>query len=309
MNLKFVLVIFGLFGLTSLWAKTVIVPKRETAKSYLLSLTNLKNNEILKFESKNGKFVLPEELDGEFSIQISFTDKWGRIIQGQEPKIIKIISKIKAPEETVAKNIENETKVGLIFSPYFSQGQYQADLENNLSGIKKIDGSLNGIGIKTILNIKSIPKYYIGLERFQGTSKKADLNVSEVSIQYEFLGAKNISGIKAMTGVAANSAELQGGFQDGEDTVNPKIEALSAYAMGSLEYIKYFNKFNLNTNFVIGLSLNYYRYSVSQILNYKFNDTLAVGPWVEYSRYENGNSQGSITSNLLSIGLNLSLNL
>jgi hypothetical protein len=42
---------------------------------------------------------------------------------------------------------------------------------------------------------------------------------------------------------------------------------------------------------------------------YKFNDTIAVGPWAEYSRYENGNNQGSITSNLLSVGLNLSLNL
>jgi hypothetical protein len=309
MNLKFVLVIFGLFGLTSLWAKTVIVPKRETAKTYLLSLTNLKNNETLKFESKNGKFELPEELDGEFSIQISFTDKWGRIIQGQEPRIVKIISKIKAPEETVAKNIKDETTVGIIFAPYFSQGQYQADLENNLSGIRKIDGSLSGLGIKTILNIKSIPQYYIGLERFQGTSEKADLNFSEVSIQYKFLGANNTSGIMAKTGLALNSAELQGGFQDGEDTVTPEIQALSAYALGSLEYIKSFSKFNFTTNCIIGFSLNYYRYSVSQFLNYKFNNTITVGPWAEYSKYENGNSEGSITSNLLSIGLNLSLNL
>lgn len=309
MNLKYVFFIFLVLSFSSLWAKTVIVPKRENAKSYVLSLTNLKNNENLKFESKNGKFELPEELDGEFSIQISFTDKWGRIIQGQEPRIVKIISKIKASEETVAKNIKNETTIGFIFAPYFAQGQYQADLENNLSGIRRIDGSLSGLGIKTILNIKSIPQYYIGLERFQGTSKEADLNISEVSIQYKFLGASHTSGIKGMTGVALNSAELQGGFQDGEDTVTPKIDALSTYAMAGLEYIKSFNKFYLMTNCIVGLSLNYYRYSFSQIINYKFNDTIAVGPWAEYSRYENGNNQGSITSNLLSVGLNLSLNL
>ncbi len=309
MNLKFVFLIIGLCSLTSLWAKTVIVPKREAAKIYLLSLTNLKNNETLKFESKIGKFELPEDLDGEFSIQISFTDIWGRIIQGQEPRIIKIISKTKVPEETVEKNIKDETTVGLIFAPYFALGQYQADLGNNLSGIKKIDGSLSGIGIKTILNFKSISKYYIGLERFQGTSKEADLNISEVSIHYQFLGANKTSEIKANTGVAFNSAELQGGFQAGEDNVNPKIQALSAYALGSLEYIKSFNKFNFTTNGLLGLSLTYYRYSVSQILHYKFNETLAVGPWAEYSKYENGNSQGSISSNLLSIGVNLKLNL
>lgn len=309
MNLRAIFLMIGLFGLTSVGAKTVIVPKRQTAKSYLLSLTNLKNNEILKFESKNGQFELPEELDGEFSIHISFTDKWGRIIQSREPRIIKIISKIKTPEEIVEKDIKNETKIGFIFAPYFSQGQYQADLENNLSGIRKIDGSLSGIGIKTILNIKSIPEYYIGLERFQGTSKEADLSLSEVSIQYKFMDENNTSGIMARTGIAFNSAEVKGLFQDEEDTVNPEVQALSAYALGSLGYMKNFNRFNFTTNAVFGLSLNYYRYSFSQYMYFKYNDTIAIGPWAEYSRYENGNNKGSITANLVSIGLNLNLNL
>jgi hypothetical protein len=292
------------------WAKTVIVPKRETAKSYILTLTNISTKKTLEFESKKGKFELPEDLDGEFSLQVSFIDKWGRKVEGQEPKIIKIISKITQVDKEAP--IENPTKhsFGIVFAPYSANGTYQADLGNNSSSLKKIKEPLSAFGIKTILKFQSFPKYLIGLERFQGTSSNAKINFTEVSFSYEMFSQESKKeNFKAEPGLAFNSAQLTGQFSDGEDTVNPDIKATSAFIYGKLSYLRNIESIGLRSEAIIGASINYFRYSFSQSINYRFNSRYKAGPWFQYAKFENGSSSGSIQSNLFSLGLMLDASL
>jgi hypothetical protein len=310
MRSPFIILLFLLISLEVSWAKTVIVPKRETAKSYILSLTNISTNKTLEFESKKGKFELPEDLDGEFSLQVSFIDKWGRKIEGQEPKIIKIISKIAKKEKEDALEKQTKHSFGIVFAPYTASGTYEADLGNNSSGLKKIKEPLSAFGIKTILKFQSIPKYLIGLERFQGTSSNAKINFTEVSVSYEIFSKETKKeNFKAEPGLAFNSAQLTGQFKDGEDTVNPDIKAISGYIYGKLSYLRNIESIGLKSEGIIGASMNYFRYSFSQSINYRFNNSFSAGPWIQYAKFENGSSGGSIQSNLLSLGIILNANL
>jgi hypothetical protein len=310
MRTPFLILLFLLICLEVSWGKTVIVPKRETAKSYILSLTNISTNKTLEFESKKGKFELPQDLDGEFSLQVSFIDKWGRRIEGQEPKIIKIISKIAKADKSTP--LENQTKdsFGIVFAPYLASGTYEADLGNNSSGLKKIKEPLSAFGIKTILKFQSFPKYFIGLERFQGTSSNAKINFTEVSVSYEMFSkdTKN-ENFKAEPGLAFNSAQLTAQFIDEEDTVNPDIKATSGYIYGKLSYLRNIEALGIKSEAIIGASLNYFRYSFSQSIYYRFNNRFSAGPWFEYAKFENGSTSGSIRSNLISLGLLLNANL
>lgn len=311
MKSKFLLLIMVLLSLPELWAKTVIVPKRETAKTYYLSLKNLGTQETLKLESKNGKFDLPSDLNGDFSLRISFSDKWGRIIEGEDPKIIKIISKTATPQKDSPETVkDNKATFGLVFTAYSSQGPFQADLGDNSSGIDKIDGTLSGYGVKTILKLRSLPKYFIGLERFQATSAKADLNFTEASIQYQFTRDHSPTpGVTASTGIALNSAQITGQFQDGEDTVKPDIQAASSYAIGNVLYLKRLASVGFQTKAMLGISFNYLRYSFSQTVMYHFSPRFSAGPWIDYARFANGSGQGTMSANLMSLGINLDLSL
>ncbi len=310
MRTPFLILLFLLICLEVSWGKTVIVPKRETAKSYILSLTNISTNKTLEFESKKGKFELPQDLDGEFSLQVSFIDKWGRRIEGQEPKIIKIISKIaKIDKETPLKN-QTKHSFGIVFAPYTANGTYEADLGSNSSSLKKIKEPLSAYGIKTILKFQAFPKYLIGLERFQGSSSNAKINFTEVSVSYEIFGKETKNeNFRAEPGLAFNSAQLTGQFKDGADTVNPDIKAISGYMYGKLSYLRNIDVIGLKSEAIIGASLNYFRYSFSQSIDYRFNNRYSAGPWIQYSKFENGSSGGSIQSNLISLGLILNANL
>lgn len=292
-----------------LHARTVIVPTRETAHIYSLKLTNRLTQESTTFQSKKAVFEIPENLEGEYSIQVSFTDKWGREITGGDPKIIQLINKTKIPEAPTEESLHRV--VGIIFAtPYYASGTYQADLSDSSTTVKKTSGTFSSIGIDTILKISSIERWQLGFDIMQGQDKTTQLNTTELSILYDWQREqKEDRPFGFSTGASFVSSQVKDAIQDAEDTINTNAAAQSAYIFGQGIFSHRIAKSSFSTIGRLGFSSSYFRYHLGQSILYTFTKRFSFGPWIDYSKFENGNKSGSMKANILKLGVSFNFNL
>ena len=308
--LLFLLLCFWGFIPNSLQARSVVAPKRETALLYYLILTNLSSNETLTFESENAEFELPDNLEGDYSLQISFEDKWGRKIESEESKIIKLINKRKVEEVQIAQEEISPPLVGLIFTPYSSSGPIEADQNTQVVAKKKFQGSLAGKGIKTIVKVFTLPKWESEIDFSRSSDAKSSFQSTEAGLSYRWYESEvERINLSLSSGGTYVSSRVTDKFQDTSGEVTSSVDAVSVYAFTKARIMISFEKFNSETMGVLGLSESYIRYTLGQSLMVPFKRLYALGPWLEYSKFENGTKQGSIKANMLKIGLNFNLNL
>ncbi len=308
-----ILFIFILLSTQNGVARSVIVPKRETAVMYYLQLSNTKSNQVILLESKIPEFEIPEDIEGDYSIQVSFSDKWGRKIEGHDPKVITLINKKKDVELLAEKTeikFEEHSTVGIVFNPYVASGTYTADLNDSSTNIKKGSLAFRSTGMKTILKINSIRNLRFGIDFMQGSTPEKSLKSTEASIAYDWyqhFTEKNETRIAA--GIAGASTQIKGQFSDGASTVNSSAQASSTYLFGQFFYSHHFSNFYSETLGMLGASQSYFRYDIGQAVLYKITNFCQVGPWINYGKFENGTKDGSIKANSLKLGLNLNLSL
>jgi hypothetical protein len=307
--LSFLIPLLALLQLSELQARTVIVAKRETAQVYSLQLTNRLTQESTTLHSKDAVFELPENLEGEYAIQVSFTDKWGREIPGVGPKIIQLINKTKIPEAPTEESLHRV--VGIVFAtPYSASGTYQADLNDSLTTAKKTSGTFQSIGINTILKISSIQKWQLGLDIMQGQNKITQLNTTELSILYDWQRElKENRPFEFFTGASFVSSQVKDAIQEGGDTINTNAAAQSSYIFGQGIFTHRMAKSTLSTTGRLGFSNSYFRYHLGQSILYTFTKRFSLGPWVDYSKFENGNKNGAMRANILKLGVSFNFSL
>jgi hypothetical protein len=184
------LIIIGLLlAYQGAFARSVIIAKRETATFYSLKLINLETKESIILESKKAEFNIPEDLEGEYSLQVSFTDKWGRKIEGNEPKVIKLVNKRKPVEKEFAASentVAEPSLLGIIFTPYIASGTYTADLNDSNISLKQGTSSFSSTGLRTILKINSLKQFRFGADIMQSSNATKSLNSTEASIIYDW---------------------------------------------------------------------------------------------------------------------------
>lgn len=298
----FLFSLLTVFSLTHLQARTVSVPKRETAQVYYLKLTNLSNQESITLESQNAVFELPENLMGEYSLQVSFIDKWGREIPGRGPKIIQLFNRADRIQTRDVKSAHSV--VGIIFTPYLASGTFQADISAPLTTVKKMKGTFQSTGINTVLKITTLKKWKLGVDVMQGKNKTTQLNSTEMSILYDWTQVNHgTNHFMLSSGASYVSSQVKDAIQDGASTINSSAMAKSAYIFGNGVFNFHLGATNFVTAGLFGLSDSYIRYNLGQSILYHFSNNFSLGPWVDYSQLENGNKDGAIKANILKLGV------
>jgi hypothetical protein len=257
-------------------------------------------------------------LSGDFSLKASFIDRWGRKVEGQEPKTIHFANRIKLREELKIKKqleaiifFDPEAKGSffLSISPYMGSGTLEGDISASDVSEKKFSGDAKVMGVISNLRYYRLPTWIMGFDIFSGgTTDK--VSSSEIGLGKEIFYSLSTNQLRRLSlsiwgSYVSTSAQSQ--FTSNSDSVATNTSAASGYLSGRMAYHFKTQKFSGETYLILGVNPDYLRYSASQALLYNLGKKTGLGPFVEFNQFENGSKEGSIRAKLLKLGLNLHL--
>ena len=292
-------------------SRTITTPVRESATIYYLQITDSNSQDVLTLESETPEFELPEDLEGTYSIKVSFKDKWGREIKGEKPKTITMMSKVPLKNEPVEMILANSSALSKIsITPYVASGNKSIDTKEKSTNQTKFNSNLDAKGINISSPLNRIPGWSIGLDILRGPNKESSFNSTELDIGYnwiEYLSGRNLFLVTLNGAYAKTEASYESLMNSDTTIVNSEASTLYVYSKGAA-ILKY-EKITMNLNAMLGGSVTYLRYSAGTSIVYHFKKTVSLGPSIEYAKFENGTADTAIKANMIKLGLNLNLNL
>lgn len=308
--LKYFLVFCFIFSsLSHLEARSIIVPKKKTAIKYFLTLTNLGSKEKTILESDIPEFDLSEDLEGDFSLEISFEDKWGRKIQTPEQKKITFINKLRptGPVKSEAL-VSNEKKFILV--PYMAYLSINTDIKDQITSKKTAGASTSAKGLRVSFRFFEEEKWKIEIDHFQSDDRSKYLKNSEALISYDaFKLAFFDLPIKFSPALSYAATQSSISFNDQDNLLKTNSSATSTFGFFQVSMDNESNHMRFLTNLHAGSNFYVFRYGISQSFYYSVIPRLGVGVLGDFSRFGNGNEKGVIRGNILKLGINLNFSL
>jgi hypothetical protein len=309
--LTLVFVIFLLFTMKRAFSRTINIPLRKSAVIYYLQITDLLSQESLTLESEVPEIQLPDHLEGTYSIKVSFKDKWGREISGENPKIIHLVSQTPLKNDKEKMVLSQERKPNkILLTPYFASGSAEVNLKANITNKKKFTSPLSGKGLKIFSSIYGTEKWRIGLDVLRASNEESTFNSTELDLGYDWIDYGSASKVfKVSTHGAYAKTESLIESVENLDKTQIASQASTAYLYAKGAAILKFEKITLDFNAILGGSISYLRYSAGSSVVYNIKPKYSLGPSFEYAKFENGTKVETIKANILKVGLNFILNL